>query len=38
MPWDATRLYLARVAADGSVNETRCVAGGDGGESIAAAA
>jgi dipeptidyl aminopeptidase/acylaminoacyl peptidase len=37
MPWDATRLYLARLADDGDVSETRCVAGADGGESIVAA-
>ncbi len=38
MPWDATRLYVARVARDGSSSETRCVAGEGGGEAIVAAA
>ncbi len=29
MPWDGTELYVASIAADGSVNEPRRVAGGD---------
>lgn len=33
MPWDATRLWLADIGADGSLESTRCVAGGPG-ESI----
>ena len=37
MPWDATRLWLARVDAHGNLTGKRCVAGEGGGESIAAA-
>jgi len=37
MPWEATRLYLAGVTADGGVNDPRCIAGADGGEAIVAA-
>ncbi len=34
MPWDATRLMLAEIAADGSLGEPRCIAGGGGGEAV----
>jgi len=34
MPWDATRLLQAEIAADGTLAEPRCVAGGDGGEAV----
>jgi dipeptidyl aminopeptidase/acylaminoacyl peptidase len=34
MPWDATRLMTAEIAADGSVGEPRCVAGAAGGEAV----
>ena len=37
MPWDATRLHLADIASDGSLTNSRCVAGERGGESITAA-
>src|ERR1019366_9100704 len=37
MPWDATRLYVAGVAADGGLEHSRCAAGAQGGESIAGA-
>ncbi|HEV8021336.1 MAG TPA: prolyl oligopeptidase family serine peptidase [Candidatus Lustribacter sp.] len=37
MPWDATRLFVAGVAADGALEHPRCVAGAQGGESIAGA-
>ena len=37
MPWDATQLWLARVDAHGSLSGKRCIAGEQGGESIAAA-
>ncbi|MGA2396160.1 MAG: prolyl oligopeptidase family serine peptidase, partial [Candidatus Lustribacter sp.] len=37
MPWDATRLFVAGVAADGDLHGTRCVAGGAGGEAIVSA-
>ncbi|MBZ8181895.1 dipeptidyl-peptidase 5 [Oscillatoria salina] len=29
MPWDSTRLYVAKIEADGSLAEAECVAGGD---------
>jgi dipeptidyl aminopeptidase/acylaminoacyl peptidase len=38
MPWDATRLYVAGVTADGDVSATRCIAGAGGGDAIVAAA
>ncbi len=38
MPFDATRLYVARLDDDGDASETRCVAGEGGGEAIVAAA
>ena len=38
MPWDATQLNVARVAADGTLVEARTVAGAGGGEAIVAAA
>lgn len=34
MPWDATQLWLADIATDGSLHEARCVAGADNSESI----
>lgn len=34
MPWDATRLMLAEIGADGGLENQRCVAGGAGGEAI----
>lgn len=34
MPWDATRLMLAEIAADGSLGEPRCIAGDGGGEAV----
>ena len=34
MPWDATRLMLAEFAPDGSLDNCRCIAGGDGGEAV----
>jgi dipeptidyl aminopeptidase/acylaminoacyl peptidase len=37
MPWDATRLYLAAIDADGNLTGTQCIAGDAGGESIVAA-
>jgi dipeptidyl aminopeptidase/acylaminoacyl peptidase len=33
MPWDGTELWVGAIAEDGSVGETRCIAGGPG-ESI----
>lgn len=33
MPWDATRLWRARIRADGGLSEVRCMAG-EGGESL----
>jgi dipeptidyl aminopeptidase/acylaminoacyl peptidase len=37
MPWDATRLNLARFGPDGALDAARVVAGGAGGESVAEA-
>lgn len=37
MPWDATRLFVAGVRADGTLEGVSCVAGAGGGESIASA-
>lgn len=34
MPWDATRLMQAEIAADGSLEEPRCIAGSAGGEAV----
>lgn len=34
MPWDATRLYVARIGAGGDLDDVRCVAGSDGNEAI----
>ena len=34
MPWDATRLWVGTLAADGSLTDAHVVAGGAGGESI----
>lgn len=30
MPWDACRLWLAEIAANGSLSDPRCIAGGEG--------
>ncbi len=35
MPWNATRLYVADIAANGTLANVRCIAGEAGGESIA---
>jgi dienelactone hydrolase len=37
MPWDTTRLSVARVDAFGNLRDVRCVAGANGGESIVSA-
>jgi len=34
MPWTATELWLAEVAADGALRNVRCIEGAQGGESI----
>jgi dipeptidyl aminopeptidase/acylaminoacyl peptidase len=34
MPWDATRLFVARIGPDGDLTDVRCIAGAEGGEAI----
>ena len=29
MPWDSTQLWLAKINQDGSISETKCIAGGE---------